>query len=85
MWTMSDRPTLVLHKSRFWLAHRNGRVAFESGVPMEGGNPYRRGSPSFKAFNESYDRAASECARANRAVFEVIAPLVAAALDHSDR
>jgi hypothetical protein len=50
--------TFAVLKSRFWLAHRNGRVCAESGVPKERGNPYRRGSPSWRAFNESYARAA---------------------------
>lgn len=46
---------LRLLKSRFWLAHRNGRVCAESSVPKERGNPYRKGSKSYAAFNESYD------------------------------
>lgn len=47
--------TLTVLKSRFWLAHRNGRVCAESSVPKERGNPYRRGSKSWLAFNETYD------------------------------
>lgn len=50
---------LVLLKSRFWLAHRNGRVACECGVPMTSGNPYRKGSPSWTAFNKTYGHTAS--------------------------
>lgn len=48
-------PKLTLYKSRFWLAHRNGRVAAESGCDREGTNPYRKGSPSWSAFRESFD------------------------------
>ena len=49
-----------LIESRFWLAHRNGRVAAESGCERERANPYRKGSPSHAAFFESFDRAASQ-------------------------
>jgi hypothetical protein len=35
---------------RFLLARNNGRVCFESDVPMIRGNPYRKGSPSSAAF-----------------------------------
>jgi hypothetical protein len=49
-------PELRLIKNRFWLAHRNGRVCAESFVPMTRGNPYRKGSQSWFAFNESYQR-----------------------------
>jgi hypothetical protein len=44
-------------KSRFWLAHRNGRVAAESGCERSRANPYRKGSRSYDAFFESFDRA----------------------------
>jgi hypothetical protein len=44
---------------RFLLARNNGRVCFESDVPMLRGNPYRKGSPSSAAFISGYLNAAA--------------------------
>jgi hypothetical protein len=46
-------------KDRFLLARNNGRVCFESEVPMVRGNPYRKGSPSSAAFVWGYLNAAA--------------------------
>jgi hypothetical protein len=35
-------------------AYRNGRVAFESELPMMAANPYHRGAPSWIAFIDGY-------------------------------
>jgi hypothetical protein len=51
------RWTPVVHTSRFWLAHRNGRVAAESGCERQRANPYRKDSPSYHAFFASFDEA----------------------------
>lgn len=41
------------------LAEKNGRVAFESGRPLNESNPYRRGTPLFDLFMKGWNAAAS--------------------------
>jgi hypothetical protein len=57
---LKARVKLVVHKSRFWLAHRNGRVSAESGCERGRANPYRKGSKSYRAFFESFDKIRKE-------------------------
>jgi hypothetical protein len=59
---LKKRPRFAVLKSRFWLAHRNGQVAAESGCERERANPYRKHTPSYRAFFESFDETRTRAA-----------------------